>query len=76
MSSERLLKTLSELSYGFTVLITLVAAGLSCAAIISQAVRTSESQSWVGNFNALIIGGSYIILVRPRFRYGPIHSAE
>lgn len=59
----RLRSTFSELLYVFTVLVTVVAAGLSCAAIISQAVRTSANRSWSNNFNALIIGAAYIVLV-------------
>ena len=63
MLSPRVLRTVSEGAYIFLLLITLVAAGLSCAAIISQAVRTSPEQSWEKNFNALVVGASYIILV-------------
>jgi len=36
---------------------------LSCAAILSQAVRTSPTRSWSSNFNALVVGASYIILL-------------
>jgi len=63
MLSPRVLRTASEGAYVFLVLITIVAAGLSCAAIISQAVRTSPDRSWEKNVNALVIGASYIILV-------------
>lgn len=61
-----LLRTFSGVLYVFTVLVTVVAAGLSCAAIISQAVRTSENRSWSKNFNALIVGASYITVVSPK----------
>lgn len=61
----KLLRTFSGLLHAFTVLITVVAASLSCATIISQAVRTSDDRSWNHNFNALIIGASYVILVCP-----------
>ncbi|KAF5336865.1 hypothetical protein D9611_003346 [Ephemerocybe angulata] len=60
--APRLLRTGSELLYALTVLVTVVASGLSCAAIISQAVRTADNRSWVRNFNALVIGASYIIV--------------
>ncbi|KIM48030.1 hypothetical protein M413DRAFT_218605 [Hebeloma cylindrosporum] len=62
MLSPRVLRTASEGAYVFLVLLTIVAAGLSCAAIISQAVRTSPERSWEHNFNALVVGASYIVL--------------
>lgn len=64
MLSPRVLRTLSEAAYAFLVIITIVASGLSCAAILSQAVRTSPTESWDRNFNALIVGASYVVLVR------------
>lgn len=63
MISTRLLRTASELTYALFVLILIVAIGLSCAALISQAIRTSPSRSWVDNANALYIGASYIIVL-------------
>ncbi|KAF8973741.1 hypothetical protein BDZ97DRAFT_1648495 [Flammula alnicola] len=62
MLSPRVLRTLSEATYVFLVLITVVATGLSCAALLSQAVRTSPAQSWTNNFNTLMIGASYIVV--------------
>ncbi|KDR85173.1 hypothetical protein GALMADRAFT_233837 [Galerina marginata CBS 339.88] len=62
MLSPRVLRTASEATYVLFVLITVVATGLSCAAILSQAVRTSPTRSWTNNFNALMIGASYIIV--------------
>jgi len=64
MLSPRVQRTISEATYAFFVLIIAVASILTCAALISQAVRTSPSKSWTKNFNALIIGAAYIILVR------------
>ena len=64
MLSARVLRTLSEAAYVFLVIVTIVATGLSCAAILSQAVRTSPTESWDRNFNALIVGASYVVLVR------------
>lgn len=66
MLSSRLilLRTISKVSYVLVVLITIVATGLSCTALLAQAVRTSPNQSWTGNINALIIGASYAIVVR------------
>ncbi|KAG5654737.1 hypothetical protein H0H81_003745 [Sphagnurus paluster] len=55
--------TISKVSYGLLVLTTIVATGLSCAALLSQAVRTSPGQSWKKNINALIIGASYSIVL-------------
>ncbi|KJA26165.1 hypothetical protein HYPSUDRAFT_181803 [Hypholoma sublateritium FD-334 SS-4] len=63
MLSPRVLRTLSEAAYAFLVIITIVATGLSCAAILSQAVRTSPTESWDRNFNALIVGASYVVLL-------------
>ena len=61
--SSLLLRTLSETIYAFVILLIIVAAGLSSTALISQAVRTSPRQDSVKNWNALVVGASYIILV-------------
>lgn len=48
-------------------LLVLVLSGvfvLSCLAFLSQAVRTDPDGTWIRNFNALIIGASYVIVVR------------
>lgn len=37
---------------------------ISCVFLLSQAVRTSPNQEWAHNVNALIIGASYILVVR------------
>ncbi|KAF9056352.1 hypothetical protein BJ165DRAFT_505280 [Panaeolus papilionaceus] len=63
MLSPRLLRSISETLYAFLVLIIIVASGLSCAALISQAVRTSPTRSWKNNVNALMIGGSYVVVL-------------
>ncbi|PPQ89592.1 hypothetical protein CVT25_012337 [Psilocybe cyanescens] len=60
--SSRVLRTASEATYAFLVLVAVVATGLSCAAIIAQAVRTSPTRSWTKNFNALVIGASYVVV--------------
>lgn len=59
-----LLRTLSETSYFVLLLGTITVTGLSCAALLSQAIRTAPSQSWKANINALVIGASYVIVVR------------
>lgn len=59
----RLAHTISRLSYALVVLLTTIATGLSCAALLSQAVRTSKTRAWDGNINALIIGASYAIVL-------------
>ncbi len=66
MGSFRLL---SSLTYLLLVLLTVCAILLSCVALLSQAVRTSPSRSWSRNINALIIGASYIVVVRPTTHY-------
>ncbi|TFK40984.1 hypothetical protein BDQ12DRAFT_417463 [Crucibulum laeve] len=63
MPVSRIVRTTSEISYGLLILVTVVATGLSCAALLSQAVRTSSNRSWKNNFNALVIGASYIIVL-------------
>ncbi|KAF8898545.1 hypothetical protein BD779DRAFT_1431517 [Infundibulicybe gibba] len=63
MLPPRVLQTMSEISYGILVLATIVATGLSCTALLSQAVRSAPNQSWSKNFNALVIGASYVIVL-------------
>lgn len=63
MLSPKLLRTISETSYVLLVLLTVVATVLSCAALLSQAVRTSPGQDWTNNFNALVIGASYLVVL-------------
>jgi hypothetical protein len=61
--SPLLLRSISETTHALFILLIVVAAGLSCAALISQAVRTSPRRDWIGNLNAVVVGASYIILV-------------
>jgi hypothetical protein len=68
MLSPKLLKTISETSYALLVALTVVATGLSCTALLSQAVRTSANRNWTKNFNALVIGASYIVVVNESAR--------
>jgi hypothetical protein len=63
MLSSRALATLSEASYVLLLLTTICAVGLSCVALLSQAVRTSPARSWSGNYDALIIGAAYAVVV-------------
>jgi hypothetical protein len=69
MLSPKLLRTFSEATYVLFVLLTVVAAGLSCAAVLSQAVRTSPEENWESNFNALVIGASYLVVVSGFSKY-------
>src|ERR1700761_6742985 len=62
-SSRKVLRVLSDLSYGFLIIITVVFTGLSCVALLAQAVRHSPTRDWTNNFNALVIGASYAIVV-------------
>jgi len=64
MFSSKLLRTLSEAIYVLLVLLITVAVVLSCSAVLSQAVRTSPSQDWTKNSKALVIGASYLLVVR------------
>lgn len=74
MLSPKILRTISETSYALLVLLLVVATGLSCAALLSQAVRTSPNRNWKNNFNALVIGASYIAVVSQRVLYTASHS--
>ncbi|KAF9068036.1 hypothetical protein BDP27DRAFT_1225015 [Rhodocollybia butyracea] len=56
-------KHLLQVSYVLLVLGTICAALLSCVALLSQAVRTSPTRTFDKNFNSLVIGASYIVLV-------------
>ncbi len=67
MLSPKLVRTISETSYILLVLLIVVASVLSCAALLSQAVRNSPTRDWKNNFNALVIGASYIIVVSGLF---------
>jgi hypothetical protein len=60
-------KTISEISNALLLLATICVIGISCVALLSQAVRTAPNQSWHGNTDALLIGVSYIIVVRESF---------
>jgi hypothetical protein len=64
MLSPRALRTISELSNVLLLLTTTCAIGLSCVGLLSQAVRTAPNQSWKRNDDALIIGASYVVVVR------------
>lgn len=58
-----LLRTASEITYLVVLLTVLSAVGLSCFALLSQAVRTAPNRSWLKNVNAFVIGASYAIVV-------------
>lgn len=55
--------TLSVFFYAVNVLVTTFFVCLSCVALLSQAVRTSPHRSWNHNFNAVVIGAAYAIVV-------------
>jgi hypothetical protein len=63
MLSSRALSTVADALYLLVILITAGFFTISCVALLSQAVRTSPDRSWESNFNALIIGASYVIVV-------------
>jgi hypothetical protein len=65
MFSSRTVRSISEVSYVLLVLLAACAIGLSCIDLLSQAVRTSANRSWTSNFNTLVIGASYLAVVRP-----------
>ncbi|KAF7319918.1 hypothetical protein MKEN_00775400 [Mycena kentingensis (nom. inval.)] len=60
---DKLFTFASNIGYLFLLFSTVIFVGLSCAALLGQAVRQSPSQSWNENFNALVIGSSYAIVL-------------
>lgn len=54
----------SEVCYALLVLVTVCFFALSCVALLSQAVRTSHNGSWENNWDAVIIGATYFLVVR------------
>jgi hypothetical protein len=67
MFSSKVIRTISDTTYVLLLLTSVGAIGISCAALLSQAVRTSPTQSWSSDINALVIGASYIIVVGEHF---------
>lgn len=63
LSRARGASTLSVICYVGLVLIATFLISLSCALLLSQAVRTASNRSFVRNFNAVIIGAAYVIVV-------------
>ena len=59
------LPTLSTLGYLVLTLITTAFVCLSCASLLVQAIRASPSQSIKNNWNVVIIGTAYVLVVRP-----------
>ncbi|KAJ6519539.1 hypothetical protein C8R45DRAFT_1118322 [Mycena sanguinolenta] len=57
--SKPVLKILSNAIYGLLLLLTIIFTGLSCVALLAQAVRHSPTGDWKKNINALVIGVSY-----------------
>ncbi|KAI8995558.1 hypothetical protein BD414DRAFT_534711 [Trametes punicea] len=55
--------TVSQISYVLLVLITTFFVAISCALLLSQAVRTAPHRSFVKNINAVVIGAAYVILL-------------
>ena len=69
------LPTVSTLSYLTLTLITTAFVCLSCAFLLVQAVRTSPSQSIENNWNVVIIGAAYVLVVRPSL-FASYHQHE
>ncbi len=58
--------TVSTLCYAILVLITTFFVAISCALLLSQAARTAPNGSFIENFNAVVIGAAYVLVVRSR----------
>jgi len=61
---SRLLQTLSGVVYFLLLLATICVTLLSSFFLLSQAVRTSPSQTFKDNANAVVIGAAYALVVR------------
>ncbi|KAF7339713.1 Fruiting body protein SC7 [Mycena sanguinolenta] len=57
--SKQVLRILSNTIYGLFLLLTIIFTGISCVALLAQAVRHAPSRTWKNNVNALVIGVSY-----------------
>ncbi|KAI0639330.1 hypothetical protein C8Q77DRAFT_53763 [Trametes polyzona] len=55
--------TVSQICYAAIVLITTFFVAISCALLLSQAVRTAPNRSFVKNVNAVIIGAAYVFML-------------
>ncbi|KAI0724476.1 hypothetical protein C8T65DRAFT_734097 [Cerioporus squamosus] len=55
--------TVSTLCYVALVLITTFFVAISCALLLSQAARTAPNRSFVKNFNAVVIGAAYVLVL-------------
>lgn len=62
--SSSWLSTISTLSYLALTLITTAFVCLSCAFLIVQAIRSSSSRSIKDNWDVVIIGAAYVLVVR------------
>ncbi|TFL06077.1 hypothetical protein BDV98DRAFT_540050 [Pterulicium gracile] len=63
LSFRRLQRTFTDSLYFLFILVLLCAFGLSCTALISQAIRSSPRRTWRNNFNAVIVWASYLAVV-------------
>ena len=63
------LTTANRLSYFLLILLTGFLALASCVFLLSQAVRTAPNRDWRNNFNALVIGAMYILIVSGSLEY-------
>ncbi|PIL32036.1 hypothetical protein GSI_06740 [Ganoderma sinense ZZ0214-1] len=55
--------TVSQVVYLLIVLLTSFFVAISCVLLLSQAARTAPNRSFIQNFNAVVIGAAYVILL-------------
>ncbi|EJD06130.1 uncharacterized protein FOMMEDRAFT_166397 [Fomitiporia mediterranea MF3/22] len=55
--------TFARLTYFIIVIIIALLLLISCIFLLSQAVRTAPNRNWAHNFNALIIGAAYVLVL-------------
>ncbi|KZT06895.1 uncharacterized protein LAESUDRAFT_699815 [Laetiporus sulphureus 93-53] len=61
-SKSRGVSTIFAVLYVALVLVTTFFAAVSCALLLSQAVRTDPHRSWNDNWNAVVIGAAYVLV--------------
>ncbi|KAH9937620.1 uncharacterized protein B0H18DRAFT_971462 [Fomitopsis serialis] len=59
-SKSRGTSAVSFFLYAVVLLLTIFFAAVSCALLLSQAVRTDHRRTWTQNFNAVVIGAAYV----------------
>ncbi|KIJ21588.1 hypothetical protein PAXINDRAFT_165053 [Paxillus involutus ATCC 200175] len=62
-SRARLFFWISEACYALLIIITACFFAISCFALLEQAVRTAPNHSWSNNWDTVIIGATYLLVL-------------